>query len=74
MNNANNQKEKQLVGIWNKGEFSVSSQKLHFFKLPIYNKYYREWTDTLQKSAHLKGTPLLIYNVWVNMTFLSKRK
>lgn len=33
MNNANNQKEKQLVGIWNKGEFSVSTQKRHFFKM-----------------------------------------
>ena len=30
MNNANNQKEKQLVGIWNKGEFGVSTQKRHF--------------------------------------------
>ena len=33
MNNANNQKEKQLVGIWNKDEISVSTQKLHFLKM-----------------------------------------
>jgi len=33
MNNANNQKEKLLVGIWNKGEFSVSTQKRHYLKM-----------------------------------------
>jgi len=41
MNNANNQKEKQLVGIWNKGEFSVSTQKRHFLKMTVLRGDYK---------------------------------